>query len=98
MLQLRQDVMGFCSKDNLDCPEIMKLMSRAESEAQGFLLSAQPVTIWDQGPTEQAPSAQSAWLKPYRSPRNQSTRDLKSAAGRASRSRRNHRVRHSWRW
>jgi hypothetical protein len=30
MLQMRQGVMSFCSKDNLDCPEIMRLMGRAE--------------------------------------------------------------------
>jgi hypothetical protein len=30
MLQMRQGVMGFCSKDNLDCPEIMRLIGRAE--------------------------------------------------------------------
>ena len=30
MLQMRQGVMAFCSKDNLDCPEIMKLIGRAE--------------------------------------------------------------------
>jgi hypothetical protein len=28
MLQMRQGVMGFCSKDNLDCPEIMRLMGK----------------------------------------------------------------------
>ena len=28
MLQMRQGVMSFCPKDNLDCPEIMKLMGR----------------------------------------------------------------------
>jgi hypothetical protein len=30
MLQIRQGVTAFCTKDNLDCPEIMKLMGRAE--------------------------------------------------------------------
>ena len=30
MLQIRQGVMDFCSKDNLDCLEIMRLIGRAE--------------------------------------------------------------------
>jgi hypothetical protein len=30
MLHMRQGVMSFCSKDNLDCPEIMRLIGRAE--------------------------------------------------------------------
>jgi len=28
MLQMRQGVMAFCSKDNLDCPEIMQIMGK----------------------------------------------------------------------
>ena len=28
MRQMRQGVMAFCSKDNLDCPEIMQIMGK----------------------------------------------------------------------